>query len=62
MKMHCGGKDGKFSMEGTTIIDGINTETMKGTTHMVTNSDGHTSNMDLTFTSKYLGPDCGTIK
>jgi hypothetical protein len=63
MKMHCGGKDGnKFSMDGTTIIDGINTQTMKGTTHMVTNSDGHSSNMDLTFTSKYLGADCGTIK
>ena len=28
----------------------------------VTNTNGHTMNMDFTFSSKYLGPACGDVK
>lgn len=64
MKMHCdetrNGK--KTTMDGTTTVDVLGSDSVKGTTHMVTSSDEHNMTMDSTFTSKYLGPDCGDIK
>ena len=35
---------------------------VKGTMQSVTNANGHTMNMNFTFSSKYLGPACGDVK
>jgi len=63
-KFHCdqSGKDDKTVIDGTTTVDVVNGDTSKGTTHIVTSSGGHTTTMDMTFTSKYLGASCGDIK
>jgi len=64
-KYHCDetGKDGKkTTIDGTTTVDVVNGDSTKGVSHIVSNSDGRTMNMDMTFTSKYLGPSCGDIK
>jgi hypothetical protein len=64
VKYHCDGtkKDDKATIDGTTTVD-VNGDSTKGKTHAVsTTSDGHTMTMDMTFTSKYLGPSCGDIK
>ena len=64
-KFHCEetGKDGKkTTSDGTTAVDVVNSDSTKGSMHAVTTSDGHTMNMDMTFTSQYLGPACGDIK
>ncbi|MFZ1919030.1 MAG: DUF3617 domain-containing protein [Terriglobales bacterium] len=64
-KYHCdeSGKDGKkTTVDGTTTVEVVNADTTKGSSHMVSNSDGRIMNMDFTFTSKYLGSACGDIK
>jgi len=64
-KFHCEetDKDGKkTTSDGTTAVDVISSDSTKGSMHSATNSDGHTMNMDMTFTSKYLGSSCGDIK
>lgn len=56
-------KDGKkTTIDGTTTVDVLDGDNTKGVSHIVSNSDGRTMNMDMTFTSKYLGSACGDIK
>jgi Protein of unknown function (DUF3617) len=63
-KMHCENKHGDetSTVEGTTLIDVVGSDSVKGTTHMVITSSSGSKTMDSTFASKYLGPDCGDIK
>lgn len=66
IKLHCDVNDSKngskTTMDGSVVVDVLGTDSVKGTTHMVTNSNGRNMNMDSTFISKYLGPDCGDVK
>jgi len=65
MKFHCEtNKDSanKATVDSTTLIDLLGPDSTKGTTHAVTTSNGRTTASDMTFTSKYLGADCGDIK
>jgi len=64
IKMHCeeNKNGGKTTMDGTTSVDLIGSDNAKGSTHVVTNSNGKTMTTDLTFTSKYLGAACGDVK
>lgn len=66
VKYHCdetNKKDGgKTTIDGTTTVDVVNADTTKGTSHNVSNSNGHAMTMDMSFISKYLGPSCGDIK
>jgi hypothetical protein len=63
-KIHCDeNKKGKKStIDGTTTVDILGSDSVKGTSHISMNSDGHPMTSDSTFTSKYLGPNCGDIK
>ena len=54
--------DNKATVDSTTIIDVIGPDSTKGTSHAVTNTNGRSMVSDITFTSKYLGSDCGDIK
>jgi len=58
---HCESKSGSTT-EGTSKIDILGTDSVKGTTHVTTTSNGNSKTFDTTFTSKYLGADCGDIK
>jgi hypothetical protein len=60
MKLHC--EENKAISDGTFIAEITGGDSAKGSTHMVVNSEGRTMNMDLTFTSRYLGPACGDVK
>jgi hypothetical protein len=60
VKIHC--EEKQATSDGTLVLEALTTDGVKGTMHMVTNSDGHNMNMDLTFSSKYLGPACGDVK
>jgi len=61
MKVHC--EEKQSSTDGQFVIETIDSVTVKGTNHVVSNtSSGHTMTMDFTFSSKYLGPDCGDVK
>jgi hypothetical protein len=66
-KFHCDkmGKDDK-TVDGTTTVDIVNGDNIKGSTHIVTSGKGQDKDkdmtMDMTFTSKYLGASCGDIK
>jgi hypothetical protein len=65
IKLHCEmNKDSanKATVDSTTVIDVVGPDSTKGTTHAVTVSNGRTMTSDMTFTSKYLGTDCGDIK
>jgi len=65
IKMHCEmNKDSanKAIVDSTTQVDVLGPDSTKGTTHAVTTSNGRTMVSDMTFTSKYLGADCGDIK
>ena len=47
---------------GTIRVEAMNSESVKGSMQMQTTSGDHTMNMNSTFTSKWLGPDCGDVK
>ncbi len=60
MKIHCVEK--QATTDGTVVLEAVNSDGVKGTMHSVTNANGHAMQMDLTFSSKYLGPACGEVK
>lgn len=60
LKLHCEQK--QATSDGTVVVEAISPESTKGTVHMVTNAAGHNMNVDMTFSSKYLGSDCGDVK
>jgi len=59
-KFHCVSKD-NGTTDGTVNVD-LMGGAVKGQTHVTTTSNGKTQSFDSTFTSKYLGPDCGDVK
>lgn len=63
IKTHCeDNRNGqKTIMDGTVTVDVVSPDLVKGSMHMVASGDQHLT-MDNTFTSKYLGADCGDIK
>jgi len=60
VKFHC--EEKQSSSDGTFLMEAMGSDDVKGTMHMVSNSNGHTMNMDFTIASKYLGPACGDVK
>lgn len=60
MKIHCEQK--QAISDGTVVVEATSDESTKGTVHLVTNAAGRNMNVDMTFSSKYLGPDCGDVK
>ena len=61
LQIHCT-MEGGAKADGTVRVERINSESTKGSVQMVTTSGDHTMNMNSTFTSKWLGPDCGDVK
>jgi Protein of unknown function (DUF3617) len=60
VKIHC--EEKQASTDGTLVLETVGSDRVKGTMQAVTNANGHTMNMNLTFSSKYLGPACGDVK
>lgn len=60
VKFHCAEND--VTTNGTAKFQAVNSENVKGTVHAVTSGNGHTMTVDLTLTSRYLGPACGDVK
>ena len=60
VKFHC--EEKQATTDGTVLVEALGSDNVKGTMHSVTNTNGHTMNMDFTFSSKYLGPACGDVK
>jgi hypothetical protein len=47
---------------GTFKVEALTSEETKGTIEMVATGSGHTMNINNSFTSKWIGSDCGSIK
>jgi hypothetical protein len=61
LKFHC--EEKQSSSDGTFLMEAVASDNVKGTMHMVMNSNnGHTMNMDFSISSKYLGSACGDVK
>jgi Protein of unknown function (DUF3617) len=60
VKFHC--EDKQTTSDGSLLVEAISSDNVKATMHSVSNSNGHTMNMDFVITSKYLGPACGDVK
>ena len=62
VKIHC--EEKQASTDGTLVLETVGSDHVKGTMQMqsATNANGHTMNMNFTFSSKYLGPACGDVK
>ncbi|MGO9863806.1 MAG: DUF3617 domain-containing protein [Terriglobales bacterium] len=60
LKIHCEQK--QAISDGTLVVEASGADSAKGTMHLVTNAAGRNMNMDFSFSSKYLGPDCGDVK
>ena len=60
VKVHC--EEKQASTDGTLVLETVGSDRVKGTMEAVTNANGHTMNMNFTFSSKYLGPACGDVK
>ncbi len=60
VKIHC--EEKQASTDGTLVLETAGSDHVKGTMQSVTNANGHTMNMNFTFSSKYLGPACGDVK
>ena len=61
MRLQCT-MEGGGKADGTVRVERMNSESTKGSVQMVSTSGDHTMNMNSTFTSKWLGPDCGDVK
>jgi len=59
-KFHC--EEKQSSSDGTFMVEILGPDNVKTTMHAATNANNHNMNMDITITSKYLGPDCGDVK
>jgi hypothetical protein len=59
-KIHCESKN-NGTTDGTVTVDIVG-EGAKGVSHMTNTNNGKTQTIETSFTSKYLGPDCGDIK
>jgi hypothetical protein len=60
VKIHCESRNGGTT-DGNTSIDIVG-DGVKGVNHMTHTDNGNSKTFDSTFTSKYLGADCGDIK
>ncbi len=60
VKIHC--EEKQTSTDGTLVVEAVGSDRVKGTMQSATNANGHTMNMNFTFSSKYLGPACGDVK
>lgn len=47
---------------GTYEVEALDSEHVKGTSHATMTGNGHTMNVDGSFTSKWLGSSCGDVK
>jgi len=54
--------DNGAKMNGIVRVERINSDSAKGSMQMTSTRGDHTMNMNSTFTSKWLGPDCGDVK
>ena len=61
VRMECTTDDGA-KVNGIVRVERISSDSVKGSMQMTTTSGDRTMNMNSTFTSKYLGPDCGDVK
>ncbi len=60
VKFRCA--ENEATTEGTAKFQAVNSENVKGTVHAVTTGSGHTMTIDVSLTSRYLGPACGDVK
>ena len=60
IKMVC--ELGDVRSSGTMRIDVLSPESVKGTGQMTANGGGHTMMVNTSFSSKWLGPSCGSVK
>jgi hypothetical protein len=62
MKIHCEGKEQQMITDGIFLVEATSSDSAKGSMHTVSSGNGRKMNIDVTFTSKYLGPACGDVK
>lgn len=62
MKIHCEYKEHGMTTDGNLVMDVLGAESTKGTMHAVSTGSGNKMNIDVTFSSRYLGPSCGDVK
>ncbi len=60
MKIHCEGKQGPT--DGTFVVEAVGSDATKGTMHLTSSGSDQKRNIDMTFSSKYLGAACGDVK
>jgi hypothetical protein len=51
-----------MSMNGNADFEAIDQEHFKGTEHATSSGEGNQMIVDSTFTSKWLGPSCGSVQ
>ncbi len=62
MRLECGDQASKVTVTGTVRIEAVDSENIKGTSQMAGGSSDHPMNVNGSFTAKWIGPDCGTVK
>ena len=60
MRLQC--EDQGMKSVGTFKVESSSSEEAKGTMEMVTTGGGRTMNINSSFTAKWIGPDCGSVK
>ena len=60
VKFHC--VDEKMTSEGIAKFQALNSESVKGTAHVIANGSGKTMTVDSSMTSHWLGSSCGDLK
>ena len=60
-RMECTSDDGT-KVNGIVRVERTSADSVKGSMQMTTTTSDRTMNMNSTFTSKWLGPDCGDVK
>lgn len=60
IKMSC--QLGDVTSSGMMHVDVLSPESVKGTGHMTSNGGGHTFTVQTTFSARWLGPSCSSVK
>ena len=60
VKIHCEGNQNDG--DGTMVLEVIDADTVKGTVQFGSNGNGRAMTVNMTFTGRYLGSDCGDVK
>lgn len=62
IRFDCNDEKSNMKGTGTVHVEAINSENVKGTTQVTAAGGGNNMNIQMSFSAKWVSPDCGDLK